>query len=90
MMGRSKAGWYDISKVSTVTGKVTESNIDSVFANNTEEAVNKAFERNGLRQNEMFGVRKAVGGVGINQSVFRNTRRTAQIEDFRELMRQHG
>lgn len=85
----NKIGWYNISKVLRGTSKIIQSNIDSVFADSTGDALIKAAKRNGYKPWEEFGASRAVGMIGISQAVTRHDRRSIQIEELRELIEVH-
>ncbi len=82
----NQRSWYDISKVIRGTSKVVQANIDAVFADGIQDAIRKASLRNGWKPWEEFGVCRARGAVGLNQSIARHDRRSNQIEDLKEQM----
>ena len=85
----SKPGWWDVFKVVQSTTRVTGGIIDAVFADDVEDALDKASKRNGLKPWEEFGVRRAKGSIGAGQSRSRHLRRSHQIDDLKELIEAH-
>jgi hypothetical protein len=84
-----KHGWWLVSRVCSFTLCAVDCEIDAVFAESADEAMELAMQRNFLRPRQVFAIQR-VTAWGKRKAVRLNEVRTGQIVEIYEIMRRAG
>lgn len=89
MSATKKSGWWFVSVANSVTLDIVLKDIDAVFADGADEAMDLAMQRNPMRPRQVFGI-KRIGAWDTRKAVRLNEVRTGQIVEIYEIMRKVG
>jgi hypothetical protein len=84
-----KHGWWIVSRACSFMLTIVDADIDAVFAESADEAMELASQRNYLRPRQVFAIQRT-NAWGKRKAVRLNEVRTSRIAEIYEIMRRVG